>query len=304
MHCFYHPVYFIELPPNHPFPMEKFPQAFRMLNQQVRQLKIKVPHPASTEDLLRVHSANYLAKLAAGTFSESESFRIGFAVTPELFLRCRYETGGTLAAVQAALSEGLAANLAGGTHHAFPDRGGGFCLLNDVAVAIRSVKRRFSTLRILVIDTDAHQGDGTHFIFRHEPEIFTYSIHVGKNYPARKEPGDLDVELPRWVPGEFYLAELKRTLPEAIDSFDPELLIWISGVDPHQEDRFGQMQLATEDLATRDRLVLELHRTFEVPMAILYGGGYNKIPGETPHLHASTISLAYQLCLGPDRPVN
>jgi acetoin utilization deacetylase AcuC-like enzyme len=304
MQCFYHPGYFFELPPEHPFPMEKFPQAYRILSEQVPQLKIKTPHPVATEDLLRVHSTRYLGKLAAGTLSQTESFRIGFVVTPELYLRCRYETGGTIAAVQTALSEGLAANLAGGTHHAFPDHGGGFCLLNDVAVAIRSIQAKFSGIRILVIDTDAHQGDGTHFIFRNDPEVFTYSIHVGKNYPAHKEPGDLDVELPRWVPGELYLSELKKTLPEVIDSFDPELLIWISGVDPHWADRFGQMQLATEDLATRDRLVLEWHRSFEVPMAVLYGGGYSKSTGGTANLHASTIRLAYQLSSGPDHPAS
>jgi acetoin utilization deacetylase AcuC-like enzyme len=290
MKCFYHPAYFFPLPQTHPFPMEKFPQAYARLSETCPALRISSAEPVPYSDLLRVHTRDYLRGLELGMLAQN---RTGFELSSTLFQRCRLETGGTISALEAALAEGLAANLAGGTHHAFPDRGAGFCLLNDVAVAIRVLRTRITQLRVLVIDTDAHQGDGTHFIFRDDPLVFTYSIHVGKNYPSRKEPGDLDVPLARFVSGEVYLAELRRSLPMVVDRFNPDVLIWVSGVDPHENDRFGQMQLRTEDLSSRDRFILELYRTYEIPMAILFGGGYNRAPGETGRLHAATVALAY-----------
>jgi acetoin utilization deacetylase AcuC-like enzyme len=272
--------------------MEKFPQSFKLLQRNPSGLQFEMATPAKLEDLSRVHTATYLESLHRGSLSSQQQTRIGFQVTPQLYLRCRYETGGTVSTVRAALLEGIAANLGGGTHHAFPDRGGGFCLLNDVAVAIRTLRAELGCFKTLVVDTDAHQGDGTNFIFQDDSDVFTYSIHVGKNYPAQKQPGNLDVELPRWVSAKVYLTELTRTLPPVFESFAADLLIWISGVDPHHDDRFGQMGLSTEDLATRDRFILELHRTFELPIAILYGGGYHRTPGETARLHAQTIDLA------------
>jgi acetoin utilization deacetylase AcuC-like enzyme len=297
MRCFYHPAYFVELPTGHPFPMEKFPQSFALLQRDRSRLQFEIATPAEIKDLSRVHTAAYLESLQCGSLSPHEQTRIGFQVTPQLYSRCRYETGGTIGTVRFALSEGIAANLGGGTHHAFPDHGAGFCLLNDVAVAIRALRADLGPFKTLLIDTDAHQGNGTNFIFQDDPEVFTYSIHVGKNYPAQKQPGDLDVELPRWVSADLYLTELARTLPPIFESFEPDLLVWISGVDPHENDRFGQMGLSSEDLVTRDRLILELHRTFELPIAILYGGGYHRTPGETARLHAQTIALAARLGL-------
>ncbi|MBV9672457.1 MAG: histone deacetylase, partial [Verrucomicrobia bacterium] len=178
------------------------------------------------------------------------------------------------------------------THHAFPDNGQGFCLLNDVAVAIRKLQQSECSIRVMVIDTDAHQGNGTHAIFRNDPGVFTYSIHVAKNYPSIKEPGDLDVGLDRWVIGEEYLQALAATLPDAIEMFDPDLLIWISGADTHEDDRFGQMRLTASEMKMRDSFVLDLHRIFEIPTAVLYGGGYNRRNRYTAMLHAQTIRLA------------
>ncbi|HEY0793363.1 MAG TPA: histone deacetylase [Chthoniobacterales bacterium] len=290
MRLYYHPRYVHLVPPDHPFPMEKFPQAYALLKTEWSQLQVCEAPLASLADLGWVHSEVYLRKLAGSGLSDAESFRLGFKWSTELFTRCRYETGGTVAALSAALADGVSANLAGGTHHAFSDRGLGFCVLNDVAVGIRGLQRMAPAVKVLVIDTDAHQGNGTHAIFRQDPRVFTYSIHVEKNYPTVKEPGDLDVGLPRWVDGETYLRDIDQTLPAVLERFEPDLAVWISGADPHENDRFGQMRLTTHDLSKRDRFVAELCRSYEVPLAALYGGGYNRAPGMTARLHANTVS--------------
>jgi acetoin utilization deacetylase AcuC-like enzyme len=269
--------------------MEKFPQAHALLEREGPRLEVCKAPLATLEDLGRVHSEAYLVKLSQGGLSEAEAFRLGFKWSPELFTRCRYETGGTVAALSAALADGVSANLAGGTHHAFPDRGLGFCVLNDVAVGIRRLQAGSPEMKVLVVDTDAHQGNGTHAIFHQDSRVFTYSIHVEKNYPTVKEPGDLDIGLTRWVEGEPYLRELDQTLPAILEHFEPDLVIWISGADPHENDRFGQMCLSTHHLSERDRFVAELCRNYEVPLAALYGGGYNRQPGMTARLHANTV---------------
>lgn len=272
--------------------MEKFWQAKDLLTEQGENIEIVEAFPASFEDLRRVHAESYLIKLSQSGLSERENSRLGFKSAPALFERCRYEVGGTLLAIRSALDHGLGANLAGGTHHAFPDNGQGFCLLNDVAVAIRKIQHSEHGVRVMVIDTDAHQGNGTHAIFRNDPTVFTYSIHVAKNYPSIKEPGDLDVGLDRWVTGEEYMQALAATLPNAVESFDPDLLIWISGADTHENDRFGQMRLTEDHMKLRDCFVLHLHRQLEIPTAVLYGGGYNRRDRYTAMLHAQTIRLA------------
>ena len=295
MRLFYHARYVHPLPPEHPFPMEKFSQARALLKKEWPDLAVHEAPLATLKDLGRVHSETYLLKLAQSGLSDAESFRLGFKWSPELFTRCRYETGGTIAALAAALSDGVSANLAGGTHHAFPDRGLGFCVLNDAAVAIRQLQAVTPRIKVLVVDTDAHQGNGTHAIFRSDPRVFTYSIHVEKNYPTIKEPGDLDVGLPRWVDGEAYFRELDQTLPTVLECFEPDLVIWISGADPHEKDRFGQMRLSTHDLSKRDRFVAELCRNYEVPLAALYGGGYHREPGMTASLHANAVSTVAEV---------
>jgi acetoin utilization deacetylase AcuC-like enzyme len=194
--------------------------------------------------------------------------------------------------MHAALADGIACNLAGGTHHAFSDRGLGYCVLNDVAVAIREHHASRPAVRIAVIDTDAHQGNGTHGIFAGDDRVFTYSIHVGKNYPAHKIPGRLDVELPRYVHGSDYLEQLEATLLPALDDFAPDLVFWIAGADPHEHDRFGQMRLTDADMTARDLHVLEVATRRHVPLVILYGGGYNRDRVHTARLHANTVLLA------------
>jgi acetoin utilization deacetylase AcuC-like enzyme len=176
--------------------------------------------------------------------------------------------------------------------HAFPDRGLGYCVLNDVAIAIRDLHAVDAEQRVFVIDTDAHQGDGTNEIFAGDNRVFTYSIHVGRNYPTQKRPGSLDAELPRNVSGAEYLEQLDATLPMAFERFAPDLAFWISGSDPHKNDRFGRMQLSDHDIAARDRAVLDLIARTRVPAVVLYGGGYNRDRIHTARLHANTIKIA------------
>lgn len=296
--CFYDPDYFLPLPDGHPFPMEKFPDAHAQVCDQVN---VRPPLSLDRSDLERVHHKAYLDAVSYDLeTSPSESGltryarnRLGLPADPRLLPRSSLETAGTVSATLAALEVGMAANLAGGTHHAFPDRGLGFCVLNDVAVAVEYLRARDQMPdQILIIDTDAHQGNANHAFFRGDATVFTYSIHVGKNYPAAKEPGDLDVPLPRYVSGEDYLNALRSTLPGVLAQTEPDLVFWISGADVHADDRFGQMSLTCEQIAERDRYVLALCQDYATKLVILYGGGYNRSPGKTGWLHAQTILRA------------
>ena len=290
--CFYHPGYSYPLPEEHPFPMDKFWRAEQIIRAECPGVSITWVEPAPVSQLKRVHTARYLTSIRTGSLHREALVRLGLPPCEELLTRSRRETAGTMAAMWAALEDGLACNLAGGTHHAFSNRGLGYCVLNDVAIAIRDLHAAHPNRRVFVIDTDAHQGNGTNEIFAVDDRVFTYSIHVGRNYPAEKEPGSLDVALPRQVSGADYLASLEKTLPAAFELFAPDLAFWISGCDPHENDRFGQMRLSDADLAARDRLVLDLATVRGVPLAVLYGGGYNRDRLHTARLHANTIKLA------------
>lgn len=293
--CFYHPDYFLPLPEGHPFPMEKFPDAHAHVQGTV---DVRQPMTLARQDLERVHTQAYLdavshdlcTTIPGGGLSRYARNRLGLPAHPRLLERSALETAGTVSATLAALDCGVAANLAGGTHHAFPDRGLGFCVLNDVAVAIEYLRaRNHAPDQILILDTDAHQGNANHAFFRGNPSVFTYSIHVGKNYPAAKEPGDQDVPLPRYVSGEAYLDALHRTLPAALAQTEPDLIFWISGADIHAEDRFGQMSLSDDHIAARDHTVLAQCRDYAASLVVLYGGGYSRHPRKTGALHAQTI---------------
>ncbi len=288
MKCFYHPDYFLLLPAGHPFPMEKFPEAASIVERECPAAEIIHVEPATMEQLLRVHTAEYLEKIRTDGLITYERNRLGLPHFPDLLERSARETNGTIHAMYAALEDGLACNLAGGTHHAFADRGLGFCVLNDVAVALAELRLTQPNLPVMVIDTDAHQGNGTHALLRNDPHAFTYSIHVGKNYPAAKEPGDCDVPLPRYVEGDTYLHALTSTLPEQFHRATPELVFWIAGADLHSEDRFGQMKLTEEHFDERDRFVLDMVTRWEIPTAVVYGGGYHK-GGLTGRIHAETV---------------
>ena len=290
--CFYHPGYTYPLPEEHPFPMDKFWRAEQFIRAECPRVRINLVEPASIPQLMRVHTAAYLTAIRTGMLSREALVRLGLPPCEELLTRSRRETAGTVAAMWAALEDGLACNLAGGTHHSFADRGLGYCVLNDVAIAIRDLHAIDPERRVFVIDTDAHQGNGTNEIFASDKRVFTYSIHVGRNYPAEKKMGSLDVELPRFVSGAEYLQQLDATLPAAFERFDPNLAFWISGSDPHENDRFGQMRLSDADMTARDRAVLDLLTHARVPAVVLYGGGYNRDRVHTARLHANTIKMA------------
>lgn len=292
MRGFYNEGYYLPLPEGHPFPMAKFPRAHALLREESPELTIVEVAPAGFTELLRVHTMPYLQTVGTRKLPEYDRNRLGLPAHERLLERCRMETAGTVAAGWAALEDGLAANLAGGTHHAFADRGLGFCVLNDVAVAVRDILAREPQTHIMVIDTDAHQGNGTHALLAGAPHVFCYSIHVGRNYPSQKIPGDVDVPLERFVAGDVYLKQLEATLPSALEQAEPDLIFWIAGADNHANDRFGQMCLNTQQMEARDRFVLELCRRWEIPTALLYGGGYNRDPEMTPRLHANTVKTA------------
>ena len=295
MRCFYHPDYCFPLPAEHPFPMDKFWRAEAHLQEQLgARVDFVEPRPATMDQLRRVHTAAYLAKIRSADLDRTEVVKLGLPPGEALLARSRLEVGGTLAAFAAARADGLSCNLAGGTHHAFPDRGLGYCVLNDVAVAIRELLARPGPARVFVLDTDAHQGNGTNAIFHDNPHVFTYSIHVGKNYPACKTPGSLDVELPRYATGAVYQQQLEASLGPALRQFQPTFVAWIAGADIHEQDRFGQLKLSDQDIARRDHFVLDLLSTWRAPVALLYGGGYNLDRPHTARIHADTVIRAVQ----------
>lgn len=274
--------------------MEKFPEAHALVKDEVSVCTVPKIDRAVFE---RAHRPHYLD---AVSFDDERGVpygllrydrnRLGLPANPRLLERSILETAGTVGATLAALENGIAANLAGGTHHAFPDRGLGFCVLNDVAVAIEHLQALGRKPdQILIVDTDAHQGNANHAYFRNDPGVFTYSIHVGKNYPAAKEAGDCDVPLPRYVDGSDYMHALSSTLPGVFAQTEPDLVFWISGADCHIDDRFGQMRLSTQQMAARDRFVLSLCREYAASTVVVYGGGYNRAEHMTGRLHAQTI---------------
>jgi acetoin utilization deacetylase AcuC-like enzyme len=269
--------------------MSKFARAAELVSAFA---DVQDPGLIGDDDLLRVHSIEYVGSIRNGMYNERTSLRLGLPWSPELSTRAHCATAGTLAAARWGLREGLAANLAGGTHHAFADHGEGYCVFNDVAVAIRALWVDDPLYQFLVVDLDAHQGNGTHHIFADEPRVFTYSVHGGRNYPSIKVPGSQDVELPRYVPGEDYLHALRTTLPPAIERAEPDLAFFIAGVDVHEEDRFGQMCLSTLQMAQRDQFTIDLLRHWGIPTVVVFGGGYHRRPEMTARLHAQSIHIA------------
>ncbi len=270
----WHPGYSIPQPANHAFPMGKFTVLGALLDTP--DFTVHRAPEASTQDLLAVHDAGYLDALASGTLDRSAQRRIGFDCTPALAERCRLETGGTIRTIQLALAEGLACNAAGGTHHAHRDFGAGYCLLNDLAVAARWALQVAQVSRVLIVDLDVHQGDGTAALLADEPHAFTFSMHCEKNFPARKQRSDLDIGLPRGLDDAGYLAELHAVLPWLLDSLAPELVLYDAGVDVHGGDRLGHLALTDAGIEARDAFVLGQCRRRGIATAAVIGGGYDR----------------------------
>jgi len=250
--------------------------------------------PASDEQLLRVHTPEYLEKVKQGTLSEKEIRRLGFPWSPQLLERSRRSVGGTIAACRAALQEGIAANLAGGTHHAHPDYGSGYCVFNDAAVAARTMQAEDRAKRILIVDCDVHQGDGTAAIFAGDPSVYTFSIHGAKNFPFHKKDSDLDLALPDVTGDTAYLEALEAGLNRTLHSYAFDLAIYLAGADAYGDDRLGRLNLSKAGLCQRDRLVFERCRQTRVPVAVAMAGGYARQVEDTVEIHTQTIHTAVE----------
>jgi acetoin utilization deacetylase AcuC-like enzyme len=297
MRCFYSQELELELPTGHPFPMDKFRVSKDMLLEGgiLRPEEIIEVRPVEPHHLRRVHEPTYIKKIECGALDRKEQIVLGLPASPRLFTRSSTEVEATRLACHAALAEGVGVCLAGGTHRAFRSHGEGFSVFNDVAVAIRDLQHLQPNIKIMVVDTDAHRGDGTTALLSGDPRVFTYSIHVQKNRLAGGTRSSLDVETIRYVEGEMYLKQLFATLAGALDAFAPDLVIWISGVDNHRNDCVGQMYLSLKDIQRRDEVLLGAFIKNRIPVAVLYGGGYNRQHEFTAKLHRNTIATAKKL---------
>ncbi len=286
--------YTFPLPDGHRFPVAKY-QLLRdalVRDGVVHEEQIHDPPAATDEQLCRVHTVEYVRRFNSGTLTDAEVRRIGFPWSPELVERSRRAVGGTMAAASHALSHGLAMNLAGGTHHAFADHGEGFCVYNDIAVAIRDLQARNLIRRAAVVDLDVHQGNGTHAIFAGDDDVFTFSMHGGRNYPFHKVPGTLDIELPDGTGDDAYLAALNPALEECLSRAQADIVFYIAGADPHEGDALGRLAMSFDGLVRRDAFVLQSCREVGTPVAIAIGGGYGRRLEDTVCAHVNTVRLA------------
>jgi acetoin utilization deacetylase AcuC-like enzyme len=294
MQCAYHAGYAVALSPGHPFPMSKYPLLKdRLLGEGLLTSRDLVePEPIARDAAARVHTVEYLSKLEAGALSQTEVRLLGLPWSEALWRRSRLAAGGTLLAARLALDQGLAANLAGGTHHAFADHGEGFCVLNDVAIAIRQLQAERRIERAIVIDLDVHQGNGTAAIFAGEESVHTFSMHGEKNYPTLKMRSTLDVGLPNGLDDAGYLEALDRHLPDVLDAARPDLAFYIAGVDVVGGDRYGRLALSEQGLVERERRVLSMSGDRSLPLAIVLGGGYAPTQERTAELHTHVFRAA------------
>lgn len=294
MRCFYSDTFVLPLPEGHRFPMAKYARLReRLLDSGVVAAREMHEAPlAGWADLRLVHSEAYVDAVAAGTLPREAQRRIGFPWSPQMVERARRSVGATLAAARAAIGDGAAANLAGGTHHAFADRGGGFCVFNDVAVAIRALQRDLLARRVTVVDCDVHQGNGTAAIFGGDRDVFTLSLHGARNYPFRKESSTLDVELEDGTGDEPYLASLAHSLDVAVHRHRPDVVFYLAGADPYERDRLGRLRLTIEGLRRRDELVFAACRDLDLPVVVTMGGGYADDVEDIATIHANTIAAA------------
>ena len=297
MKVFYSDHFVLPLPEGHRFPMVKY----SMLRERVahdgicRPGELHIPRAVTDEEILRAHEPHYLKRVLSGTLTDKEIRRIGFPWSKKMVERSRRASGGTLGACLAALDEGFAANLAGGTHHAFADRGEGYCVFNDSAIAARAVQAAGLVERVVVIDTDVHQGNGTAAILQGDPTVFTFSIHGAKNFPFRKEESDLDAPLPDGADDTEFLAKLEEGLEAALEAADAGLAIYLAGADPFEGDRLGRLSVTKAGLAERDRIVLESCKDRGIPVAITMAGGYANEVEDTVDVHFQSIKHAADL---------
>jgi acetoin utilization deacetylase AcuC-like enzyme len=280
----------------HVFPSQKY----RLVYERLLQDHIATPEdflkptPASDEDILRVHSQDYVYKLKTGSLTRTEVMRMEVPYSEELIEACWLAAGGSILSARRALEDGFSANIGGGFHHAYPDHGEGFCVIHDVAVAIRKMQADGAVERAMVVDTDVHQGNGTAAIFGGDDTVFTLSIHQEHNYPYPKPPSTVDVNLPDGIGDADYLAILEKYLHRSFDEFSPQLLFYVAGADPYREDQLGGLALTMDGLARRDALVMDYAQRNQVPTAITLAGGYAHKVEDTVGIHVNTIKAAIQ----------
>ena len=286
--------YTFPLPAGHRFPVAKYAMLRdRVLaDGSVAPEQMRDPAAVSDDELLLAHTADYVERFNSGQLDVAEVRRIGFPWSAELVERSRRAVGGTIAAARHALVHGIAMNLAGGTHHAFADHGEGFCVYNDIAVAVRILQREGLIHRTAIIDLDVHQGNGTHAILGADARVFTFSMHGGKNFPFHKVSGSLDIELADGTRDDEYLSRLTDVLPGIVAQAAPDLVFYIAGADPHEGDALGRLSLTFSGLARRDAYVLSQCREVGIPIAITIGGGYGRRIEDTVAIHADTARIA------------
>ena len=300
MKAYYSDTFVLPLPKHHRFPMAKY----RLLRERLVEEGVLdardlcVPEAAAWDDLRLVHDAAYVEAVAAGTLSPDAQRRIGFPWSPMMVERSRRSVGATMAAARevTACRARVSANLAGGTHHAFRDRGEGYCVFNDVAVAAAAMLRSGAAARIAVVDCDVHQGDGTASIFRDEPAVFTCSLHGANNFPFRKETSDLDVTFEDGAGDDEYLRALETHLPAVLDGHRADLVFYLAGADPYEGDRLGRLRLTIDGLRARDRMVLDACRARDLPAVVVMSGGYAPDIDAVVSIHVNTIREAVHAC--------
>ena len=293
MHLIYHDRYDLNLGA-HVFPSRKY----RMVRDRLiadgfaTAASFSEPPPATLDDLLLVHEPGWITRLLGGALSPSELARLEIPYSREMVDAFILAAGGSILAARRAMEHGVACNLGGGFHHAFPEHGEGFCALHDVAIAIRRLQQDGVIERAMVVDTDVHHGNGTAAIFAHDKSVFTLSIHQWHNYPPEKPPSDLDIHLPNKTGDDEYLSKLEAGCRSAMAAFHPQLVMYVAGADPYRDDQLGSLSLIIEGLQARDHLVFALARQFDAPVATSFAGGYAHNVEDTVIIHANTVKAA------------
>ena len=294
MKLFYSDVFELPLPGGHRFPMSKYTLLRERIAESLvdRGAELLLPPAATDQQILLAHTREYLDRVKYGGLSQLEQRRIGFPWSLKMVERSRRSTGATIAAAKAALVDGVAFNLAGGTHHAFADRGQGFCVFNDVCVAARVLQSDGLIQNAMVIDCDVHQGNGTASIADEDDSIFTFSMQCESNFPFRKTNGDLDINLPAGAGDKGYMAAMSSGIDQAFQSFKPDIVFYLAGADPFEGDRLGQLAMSKAGLRERDTLLFERCRDAKIPVAVSMAGGYAEDVADIVDIHFSTVEAA------------
>ncbi len=296
MKIFYTDTFSIPLPDNHSFPVTKY----TLLREKITAAGIvdpgdlRIPEPAGDDEILRAHDPQYWRRLQNGELTPKEIRRVGLPWSPEIVVRARHSVGATIAACKSAVKDGVAINLGGGTHHAFSDRGQGFCWLNDTVIAARAMQATNRVRKVLIVDCDVHQGNGTAAILANDSTVFTFSIHGKNNFPFHKETSDLDIALNDGCGDDEYLAALDTGLSNSFKGIEADLVIYLAGSDPYEDDRYGRMSLTRAGLAARDHQVFQRAYDAGLPVAVTMAGGYSRQVADTVDINYQTILTALE----------